>query len=184
MPTAYLYISFLYHPKHFESDPPKFASYDLMQNDFFGLTAVSLYSRHDYSHDYNEVEEICKTILNQTKHRPSIGIICGTGLSSLGDIVGEKDDIPYEKIKQFPRSTGTKFNFSLVIYCAFHKHTNSKIQKPRAFTISFFTDVNHNYDYKQWTLKHRNTPVEQIEIHQSQILNLDLLNLFKQSSVS
>lgn len=61
--------------------------------------------RHDYSHDYDEVEEICKTILNQTKHRPTIGIICGSGLSSLGDIVGEKDDIPYEKIKQFPRST-------------------------------------------------------------------------------
>jgi len=51
--------------------------------------------------------------LNQTKHRPTIGIICGSGLSSLGDIVGEKDDIPYEKIKQFPRSTGTKFNFNL-----------------------------------------------------------------------
>ena len=26
-----------------------------------------------------------------------------------------------------------------------------------AFTIAFFTDVNHNYDHKQRTLKHRNT---------------------------
>lgn len=67
------------------------------------------------------MEEICKTILNQTKHHPTIGIICGSGLSSLGDIVGEKDDIPYEKIKQFPRSTGTKFNLiSLVISSNLH----------------------------------------------------------------
>ena len=35
-----------------------------------------------------------------------IGIICGTGLSSLGDIVEDKDSIPYEKIKHFPKSTG------------------------------------------------------------------------------
>ena len=31
-------------------------------------------------------------------------------------------------------------------YCAFHKHANSKVQ----------TAVNHNYDYKQRTLKQRN----------------------------
>lgn len=61
--------------------------------------------RHDFSHDFSDVEEICKTILNQTKHRPTIGIICGSGLSSLGDIVQEKDEIPYEKIQKFPKST-------------------------------------------------------------------------------
>ena len=66
--------------------------------------------RHDFSHDYNDVEEICKAILNLTTHRPTIGIICGSGLSSLGDIVQEKVDIPYEKIKQFPKSTG-KLNY-------------------------------------------------------------------------
>lgn len=61
--------------------------------------------RCEFSHDYVIVEEICKTILNQTKHLPTIGIICGTGLSSLGDIVKDKDAIPYEKIKHFPKST-------------------------------------------------------------------------------
>ena len=40
-----------------------------------------------------------------------------------------------------------------------------------------FTAVNHNYDHKQRTLKHRNT--KRIEIHQSQITNLDLLNPLK-----
>lgn len=61
--------------------------------------------RCEFSHDYVIVEEICKTILNQTKHIPTIGIICGTGLSSLGDIVKDKVAIPYEKIKHFPKST-------------------------------------------------------------------------------
>ena len=70
------------------------------------MSLHSFVCRADYSHDYNEVEEISQKILNQTKHRPTIGIICGSGLSSLGDIVQEKDDIPYEKIKQFPKSTG------------------------------------------------------------------------------
>ena len=41
-------------------------------------------------------------------------------------------------------------------YCAFHKHANSKSSKG-AFTIAFFAAVNHNYDHKQRTLKHRNT---------------------------
>ena len=62
--------------------------------------------RYEFSHEYDTVDEICKTILNQTKHRPTIGIICGTGLSSLGDIVEDKDAIPYDKIKHFPKSTG------------------------------------------------------------------------------
>ncbi|KAK2559681.1 Purine nucleoside phosphorylase [Acropora cervicornis] len=61
--------------------------------------------KYDYSHDYDVVEEICEMILNRTKHRPTIGVICGSGLSALGDIVEEKYDIPYEQIKQFPKST-------------------------------------------------------------------------------
>ena len=38
------------------------------------------------------------------------------------------------------------------VYCAFHKHANSKVQKR---PIAFFTAVNHNYYQKQRTLKHR-----------------------------
>ena len=49
--------------------------------------------------------------------------------------------------------------------------------------IAFFAAISHNYDHKQWTLKQRNTK-KWIEIHQTQITNLDLVNSFKQSSVS
>ncbi|KAK3741155.1 hypothetical protein QZH41_011836, partial [Actinostola sp. cb2023] len=58
-----------------------------------------------FAHDYDEVEEICKTIKNQTSYEPTIGVICGSGLSALGDMLEKKDVIPYEKIPQFPRST-------------------------------------------------------------------------------
>ncbi|XP_001632581.2 purine nucleoside phosphorylase [Nematostella vectensis] len=60
---------------------------------------------HEYSHKYDEVDAICQNIRNQTSYQPTIGVICGSGLSSLGDLVTEKTVIPYEKIPQFPRST-------------------------------------------------------------------------------
>lgn len=70
------------------------------------MVNIVKFSSFEFSHDYDEVEEICKMIRNQTSYRPTIGVICGTGLSALGDMVEEKDVIPYEKIPQFPRSTG------------------------------------------------------------------------------
>ena len=79
------------------------------RNDFTSTLSVNCFvfvCRFEFSHEYDTVEEICKAILNQTAHRPTIGIICGTGLSSLGDIVDDKVCIPYEKIKHFPKSTG------------------------------------------------------------------------------
>ena len=41
-------------------------------------------------------------------------------------------------------------------YCAFQKHVNSEVQKPPQ-QVRFFAAVNHNYDHKQRSLKHRNT---------------------------
>ena len=46
--------------------------------------------------------------MNQTRYKPTVGVICGSGLSALGDLVEEKDVIPYEQIPQFPKSTGNK----------------------------------------------------------------------------
>ena len=41
-----------------------------------------------------------------------------------------------------------KTNYQKQAYCAFHKHTNSKVQKPPS-NVVFFAAVNHNYDHKQ-----------------------------------
>ena len=59
-------------------------------------------------------------------------------------------------------------------YRAFHKHANSKVQKPASqlhFSLpSIIITITSNEPWKHW---------KRIEIHQSQITNHYLLNLFK-----
>ena len=63
-------------------------------------------------------------------------------------------------------------------YRTFHKHPNSKVQKPPSQNnIAFFTAVNHNYYQKQQTLKHRNT--QNGSKSTDHITNDDLLNPLK-----
>ena len=38
--------------------------------------------------------------------RPKIGIICGTGLGGIGDVLEDPVPVPYEVIPDFPVSTG------------------------------------------------------------------------------
>lgn len=44
-------------------------------------------------------------ILGRTKHRPKIGIICGSGLGGLADLAEKADIFPYSEIPGFPQST-------------------------------------------------------------------------------
>ena len=60
---------------------------------------------------------------------------------------------------------------------ALFKNTRTLKFKSRLHNWAFFTAINHNYDHKQRTLKHKHT--KRIEIHQSQITNQDLLNPLK-----
>ncbi len=57
-------------------------------------------------YEYEEIEEISKYLLKNTKHRPTLGIICGSGLGGLADLLQDKQVFPYEKIPNFPVSTG------------------------------------------------------------------------------
>lgn len=43
--------------------------------------------------------------MDRTKHRPKIGIICGSGLGSLADSLENFDSFPYQTIPNFPVST-------------------------------------------------------------------------------
>lgn len=54
---------------------------------------------------YEEIEQSANYILSLTKHRPAIGIICGSGLGGLAELLEEKDAFPYEDIPHFPVST-------------------------------------------------------------------------------
>jgi purine-nucleoside phosphorylase len=55
---------------------------------------------------YEELEAIAKYLLENTKYRPTIGIVCGTGLGGLVDAIEKADAFPYNKIPNFPVSTG------------------------------------------------------------------------------
>lgn len=59
-----------------------------------------------FSSSFDEIEEIAKYLKANTKYRPKIGIVCGTGLGTLVNAVEKQDVFPYEKIPNFPRSTG------------------------------------------------------------------------------
>jgi len=56
-------------------------------------------------HVYEDVKKITDFLLSKTTYRPTIGVICGSGLGGLVDNVEEKFSIDYADIPGFPLST-------------------------------------------------------------------------------
>ncbi|KAB7494032.1 Purine nucleoside phosphorylase [Armadillidium nasatum] len=56
--------------------------------------------KQDFYHE--AVKEIADHILNSSKHKPKIGIICGSGLGSIADKLVNSEVLPYESIPNFP----------------------------------------------------------------------------------
>merc|ERR1711936_1482769 len=58
---------------------------------------------------YEAISECSDYISTRTKHRPKIGIICGSGLDpyigGLADLAKDADIFPYSEIPGFPQST-------------------------------------------------------------------------------
>lgn len=63
---------------------------------------------------YESVMAIVDNLKTEISITPKIGIVCGSGISSLADLLTDKVDIPYEKIPQFPTSTVQGHGGSLV----------------------------------------------------------------------
>ena len=57
-------------------------------------------------YSYEEVEGIAQGLLKRVKCRPRLGIICGSGLGGLANLLEDKEEIPYAEIEGFPVSTG------------------------------------------------------------------------------
>lgn len=57
------------------------------------------------SYPFETVNGIANFLLERTKYRPKIAIICGSGLGHLADLLQEPDSFPYEEIPNFPVST-------------------------------------------------------------------------------
>lgn len=53
---------------------------------------------------YDQIMESAEFISNHTSHKPNIGIILGSGLGALVDIMEDKEVIPYTSIPHFPKS--------------------------------------------------------------------------------
>ena len=73
-------------------------------NDKF--TNLALLFCHLSSVTFEEIQQIADHILAKVKCRPKLGIICGSGLGKLADMVEDKEVIPYNEIPGFPVSTG------------------------------------------------------------------------------
>ncbi|KAL7640950.1 UNVERIFIED_CONTAM: hypothetical protein RMT77_008087 [Armadillidium vulgare] len=59
-------------------------------------------NNRDNGLSYEAVKEIADHILNSSKHKPKIGIICGSGLGSIADKLVNSEVLPYESIPNFP----------------------------------------------------------------------------------
>lgn len=51
------------------------------------------------------LSSIANYLLDRTKYRPKIGIICGSGLGSLAESIDNAEIVPYQTIPNFPVST-------------------------------------------------------------------------------
>jgi hypothetical protein len=55
---------------------------------------------------YERVQEIVEFIQKKVSIKPEVGIICGSGLGGLAELIVDKIVIPYVDIPHFPKSTG------------------------------------------------------------------------------
>ena len=65
--------------------------------------------------EYTRAESAAEFLLSQTKLRPKIGLVLGSGLGALADGLTEAARIPYSQIPSFPRSTAIGHAGQMVI---------------------------------------------------------------------
>lgn len=64
-----------------------------------------------FSHSFSDSYEECRTtadwLMSKTPVRPTVGIVCGSGLGGLAEMLKDPQAFKYSDIPNFPRSTGT-----------------------------------------------------------------------------
>ncbi len=75
----------------------------------------SVHSGRGTGDQFARAERAAKFILSQTKLRPRIGLVLGSGLGAFAEELAAATRIPYEKIPHFPRSTAVGHAGRLVI---------------------------------------------------------------------
>ncbi|CAL4070241.1 unnamed protein product [Meganyctiphanes norvegica] len=64
---------------------------------------------------YDVIKQSANYLLERTEHRPTIGVICGSGLGGMADLLTDRDVFPYGDIPNFPVSTVTGHAGRMVI---------------------------------------------------------------------
>jgi purine-nucleoside phosphorylase len=67
---------------------------------------TSTCSKNDINaNNYDDVEQLAQLVRKVTQHRPTIGIVCGSGLGKIAQLLTKQDVLPYENLPNFPVST-------------------------------------------------------------------------------
>ena len=83
-----------------------FALKSLLNQDSGICHALIVLHYFSFRHNYEEVKKITDFLLSKTSYRPTIGVICGSGLGGLVNSIEEKFALDYADIPGFPVSTG------------------------------------------------------------------------------
>lgn len=67
---------------------------------------LSMFFGHSLSDSYDECRATADWLLSNTQVRPSVGIVCGSGLGGLAEMLKDPQVFKYSDIPNFPRSTG------------------------------------------------------------------------------
>ncbi|KAM4810496.1 purine nucleoside phosphorylase isoform 2-T2 [Rhinophrynus dorsalis] len=59
----------------------------------------------DSRYQYEDYKQTAEWLMSHTKHRPTLAIVCGSGLGGLGELLTEQVAFDYADIPNFPHST-------------------------------------------------------------------------------
>jgi len=57
------------------------------------------------ANSYDDVEQLAQIVRKVTHHRPTVGVVCGSGLGKIAQLLTNQDVLPYENLPNFPVST-------------------------------------------------------------------------------
>lgn len=72
------------------------------------------------SYSYEDCKATADWLLAQTDVRPTVGIVCGSGLGGLADMLKDQVAFNYKDIPNFPQSTGELNYNKLPLLLAVH----------------------------------------------------------------
>ena len=73
---------------------------------YYELNILSSFTYISSYFNYERLESISRFLETKTNIKPLVGIICGSGLGNIGELIENKTILNYDDIPDFPRSTG------------------------------------------------------------------------------